>query len=140
MPVLPCRRGIEPIICQTRPLFWSKPFMMPPRAGGILNLVIPDLPTLSSSYMPFVNGGGLFVSSSRPATLGQEVFVVVTLPGQPDRYPLNGRVVWINQRTQGARPAGFGVQLAGDEGGRLRNAIEKMLAGHPAQDRPTFTM
>jgi type IV pilus assembly protein PilZ len=114
--------------------------MMPPRAGGILNLVIPDLPTLFSSYMPYVLGGGLFVSSTRPAALGQEVFVVVTLPGSSERYPVTGKVVWYHHRNQGMRPAGFGVQLTGDEGTRLRNEIEKMLAGQAGADRQTFTM
>lgn len=114
--------------------------MMPPRGGGILNLVIPDIPTLLSSYMPFVLGGGVFISSNKPVALGQEVFVVVTLPGSSERYPVTGKVVWYHHRSQGMRPAGFGVQLTGDEGGRLRNDIEKLLAGQPAQDRPTFTM
>ena len=43
-------------------------------------------------------------------------------------------------RAQGSRPAGFALQLSGDEGKRLKNEIEKLLAGIMGSDRPTYTM
>jgi type IV pilus assembly protein PilZ len=114
--------------------------MLPPRAGGIINYPIKDTHDLYASYMPFVLGGGLFVPSNRSFPLGEEVFVVVTLPESSERIPVSGKVVWSHHRSHGIRPAGFGIQLAGDEGMRLRNQIEKLLAGHVSSDKPTHTL
>ncbi len=114
--------------------------MMPPRAGGIINNPIRDVHTLYQSYLPFVAGGGLFIQSSRTFPIGEEVFVVVTLPDTRERVPVNGKVIWVTHRNQGNRPAGFAIQLSGDEGKRLKNEIEKLLAGQINSDRQTFTL
>lgn len=114
--------------------------MLPTRAGGIINYPIRDQQTLYSSYMPFVSGGALFVPSNRTFPLGEDVFVVVTLPDSSERTPLTGKVVWVMHRAQGTRPAGFALQLSGDEGLKLKNDIEKLLAGILTSDRPTYTM
>ena len=114
--------------------------MLPTRAGGIINYPIRDQQSLYSSYMPFVSGGALFVTSNRTFPLGEDVFVVVTLPDSTERTPLTGKVVWVMHRAQGSRPAGFALQLSGDEGKRLKNEIEKLLAGIMGSDRPTYTL
>jgi type IV pilus assembly protein PilZ len=54
--------------------------------GGIIQANITDRATLQASYMPFVNGGGLFISSQQPVRLGQEVFVLATLPDQSQKF------------------------------------------------------
>lgn len=113
---------------------------MLPRAGGIINYPIKTVPDLLASYMPFVYGGGLFVPTNRTFPVGEEVFVVVTLPESSDKIPLTGKVVWVNHRSQGHRPAGFGIQLSGDEGQRMRADIEKLLAGQLNSPRPTHTL
>lgn len=114
--------------------------MLPPRAGGIINYPIKDSHDLYASYMPFVLGGGLFVPSNRSFPIGEDVFVVVTLPESSERIPVSGKVIWSHHRSHGTRPAGFGLQLAGDDGKRLRDQIEKLLAGHISSDRPTHTL
>jgi type IV pilus assembly protein PilZ len=114
--------------------------MLPTRAGGIINYPIRDLQTLYASYLPFVSGGAIFVPSNRTFPLGEDVFVVVTLPDSTERTPLTGKVVWVTHRIQGSRPAGFALQLLGDDGTRLKNQIEKMLVGLLTSDRPTYTM
>ena len=114
--------------------------MLPTRAGGILNYPIRDLQTLYSSYLPFISGGALFVPSNRSVLLGEDVFVVVTLPDSKERTPLTGKVVWVTHRTQGMRPAGFALQLSGEDGKRMSNEIEKLLVGILSSDRPTYTM
>ncbi len=111
-----------------------------PRGGGIINLAIKDKQSLYSAYMPFIKGGGLFVPTTRQCKLGEEVFVLLTLMDDPERMPVTGKVVWINPRQQGMRPAGFGIQLAGEEGDKARRKIETFLAGALQADRPTHTM
>ena len=56
--------------------------MMQPRMGGIIQANIPDVETLYLSYMPYVVGGGLFVPSKQPLKMGEEIFVLATLPEQ----------------------------------------------------------
>jgi type IV pilus assembly protein PilZ len=114
--------------------------MLPTRAGGIINHPIRDLQTLYSSYLPFVSGGALFVPSNRHVILGEDVFVVVTLPESMTRTPLTGKVVWVTHRTQALRPAGFALQLSGEEGKKMSTEIEKLLVAVLNSDRPTYTM
>jgi type IV pilus assembly protein PilZ len=111
-----------------------------PRGAGIINLPIKDKTALYSSYMPFVKGGAVFVPTPRQYKLGEEVFVVLTLPDDPERIPLTGKVVWVNHRNQGQRPAGFGLQLMGEQGDHARRKIEAQLGGALQADRPTYTL
>lgn len=114
---------------------------MLPRGAGILNLAIKDKAQLYVSYMPFIKGGAIFVPSTRPTRLGEEIFVVVTLPEDPEKLPITGKVVWVNHRNQGQRPAGFGLQLPADESGdKCRRKIEAQLGGALQADRPTYSM
>ena len=114
--------------------------MQAPRAGGIINFPIRELTQLQASYMPFVNGGGLFIPSQRTASLGDDIFVVTTLPQSSERIPLTGKVIWISTKASAARPAGFAIALQGEEGIRFKEAAEKLLAGLLNSEQPTYTM
>lgn len=112
---------------------------MIPRPGGIIQVNIADKTTLQASYMPFVEGGGLFVPSKNPVRLGEEVFVIATLPEQSQKIPLTGKVIWISRRQNGMKPQGFAIQLSGEKGMLYKAEAEKILAGSLTSDRPTFT-
>lgn len=115
--------------------------MAMPGRGGILTCQIEDIPTLYASYLSFVDNGALFVPSERPQTIGAEVFIAVTLPGSSERLPMNGKVVWINQRSQANRPAGFAVQIGNDAAGlKIKNEVERLLAGKTEGLQATYTM
>lgn len=107
--------------------------------GGIIQLNIADRAMLQASYMSFVQGGGLFVPSKQPVTLGEEVFVLATLPEQSQKIPLTGKVIWISRKQTGIKPHGFAIQLSGEKGQYYKNEAEKLLAG-ASSDRPTFTL
>ena len=64
--------------------------MQPQMMGGIIQVNIPDKATLQASYMPFVQGGGLFVPTKQAVKMGQEVFILATLPDQSQKIPLTG--------------------------------------------------
>lgn len=114
---------------------------MPIRGGGIITCNIADIATLYSSYLPFVENGGLFIPSTRQHNMGDEVFVAVTLPESSERFPLNGKIVWLNHRSIGMRPAGFGVQFGTDPNGvRIKNEVERLLAGKLDSPQATYTM
>lgn len=115
--------------------------MAMPKAGGILTCNIEDEAVLYASYLPFVTNGAVFVPSDRQMQLGDEVFVAFTLPGSRDRMPLNGKVVWVNQKSHAGRPAGFAVQFGTDAVGlRMKNEVERLLAGKMDAAQATYTM
>ena len=47
--------------------------------NGILSLTIKDKAVLYSAYMPFLDNGGLFVPTNKAYSLGDEVFMLLTL-------------------------------------------------------------
>ncbi|GAB3043265.1 PilZ domain-containing protein [Acinetobacter apis] len=109
--------------------------------GNILQVSITDRATLQASYLPFVIGGGLFVPSTMDAKLGQEVFVLATLPEQKQKIPLTGKVVWISQKQSGAKPQGFAIQLNNEKGTQYRLEVERILAGSfNSKSRASYTI
>ncbi|AWV06982.1 PilZ domain-containing protein [Marilutibacter maris] len=109
---------------------------------GILTLAIKDKAALYGAYMPFIRGGGLFVATPKRYFIGDEVFLLVTLPESNERMPVAGKVVWVTPvGAQGNRPAGIGVQFNENaEGEAVKGKVEALLAGQLNSDRPTQTM
>jgi type IV pilus assembly protein PilZ len=115
--------------------------MAMPGRGGVLTCHIENIEMLYASYLSFVTNGALFVPSTQDQQLGDEVFIAVTLPNSSERLPMNGKVVWINSKTQGGRPAGFAVQIGTDiSGQRIKNEVERLLAGKVDGLQATYTM
>ncbi|MCX8049391.1 MAG: PilZ domain-containing protein [Methylohalobius sp.] len=113
----------------------------PKTKQGILSLTIKDKNSLYAAYMPFVRNGGLFISTSREYKIGDEVFMLLSLPEEPERIPVAGRVVWVTPKgAEGYRAAGIGVQFSEEDKGATRDKIETHLAGMVQSERPTHTM
>lgn len=109
---------------------------------GILSLSIKDKQALYKSYMPFVQGGGLFVPSTKHFSLGDEVFLLLTVPESEERLPIPGKVIWITPHgAAGSRKAGIGVQFADtQDGAHARTVIESHLAAQLKSNKSTHTM
>src|SRR4029453_458412 len=109
---------------------------------GILSHAIKDKAALYSAYMPFLKYGGIFVTTTKRYFLGDEVFLLVTLPESNERLPVAGKVIWITPTgAQGNRTAGIGVQFTDSaEGETVKGRIETLLAGTLNADKPTHTM
>ena len=108
--------------------------------NGILSLTIKDKAVLYAAYMPFLEHGGLFIPTSKPYRIGDEVFMLLSLMDEPEKIPVAGRVVWVTpKRAQGNRAAGIGVQFNGQDD-TANKKIEAYLAGSLESDRPTHTM
>lgn len=115
--------------------------MAMPTRGGVITCNIDSVDTLYQSYLPFINNGAIFVPTSRKYKLGEEVFVAFTLPQHSERFPLSGKVVWLNNKNTSAKPAGFAISFGKDAtSGRMRDEIEKLLAGKLENDAPTYTI
>lgn len=108
---------------------------------GILNLDLSDKHALYLAYMSFLEGGGLFVPTNDEYQLGDEVFMLVTLPEQEERKGIAGRVAWITPRgATSPRVPGIGVQISAQNNGELQRQIETILAGIVNAERPTRTL
>jgi type IV pilus assembly protein PilZ len=109
---------------------------------GVLSLNIREKAALYAAYMPFLKGGGIFIPTSRSYTLGEEVFMLLSLMDDPNRIAVQGKVVWITpEGVQGSRTQGIGVQFTLDEtGSQARATIEKILGETLASSRPTHTL
>ncbi len=108
--------------------------------GSLLSLSIADESVLHATYMPFIRHGGLFVPTAEHHDLGDEVFLLLGLPGARDPIPVAGRVVWVTPPdARNGRLAGIGVQLSADDD-LVRSRIEQCLGDARGSDRPTHTM
>ena len=107
---------------------------------SVMQLAIKEKAALYAAYIPLFADGGVFIPTTRDYHLGDDVYVLLSLPDDPQRYPVAGKVAWITPKgAQGNRAAGVGVQFnEGDNTARSR--IETHLAGALKSDRPTHTM
>ncbi|MFN3375484.1 MAG: PilZ domain-containing protein [Burkholderiaceae bacterium] len=109
---------------------------------SVMQLAIKEKAALYAAYIPFFNEGGIFVPTPREYRLGDDVYVLLTLPEDPQRYPVAGRVAWVTPaRASGNRTQGVGIQFPKDEKSRqLKLRIEELLGTALGSDRPTQTI
>ncbi len=108
--------------------------------NGILSLAIHDQAVLQAAHMPFIRNGGLFVPTTDAYELGDEVFVLLTLPGDANRIPLAGKVVWITPTNcEGQRVAGIGIQFS-EPDNPLAAIVKDWLGDAPRAERETHTL
>ena len=107
-----------------------------------MQLNIKERAALYAAYIPFFEEGGIFVPTLREYKLGDDVYVLLTLPEDPQRYPVAGRVAWVTPaRAAGNRTQGVGIQFPKDEKSRqLKHKIEEVLGTALASERPTQTI
>ena len=107
---------------------------------GILSLTIKDKAVLYAAYMPFLDNGGIFVPTNKRYSIGDEVFMLLTLMDEPEKIPIAGRVVWITPAgAQGNRQAGVGVQFS-EQDATANAKIEVHLGSALTSERQTHTM
>ena len=75
-------------------------------------------------------------------SLGDEVFLLLTLLDEPTKYTVTGKVIWLTPPgAQGSRSQGVGIQFSNNEFGiAAKNKIEAILGGHLQSNRSTHTM
>ncbi|MBR4877932.1 MAG: PilZ domain-containing protein [Rhodocyclaceae bacterium] len=108
----------------------------------LLPLNLANKAQLYAAYMPFISNGGLFLKTARPVRLGEEVFLLLQLPGEAEKISIAGRVAWVSPPgCQGGKPAGIGVRFSSNEANAaVRSKIENLLAGQTESGRPTSTL
>ena len=109
---------------------------------SVVQLAIKEKAALYAAYIPLFKEGGVFIPTAREYQLGADVYVLMTLPDDTQRYPIAGKVAWVTPpRAAGNRTQGVGVRFPNDEKSRLlKLKIEEILGAHLASERPTQTI
>lgn len=109
---------------------------------SVVQLAIKEKAALYAAYIPLFKEGGVFIPTAREYKLGADVYVLLTLPENTQRYPVAGKVAWVTPaRAAGNRTQGVGIRFPSDEKSRqLKLKIEEILGAHLASERPTQTI
>jgi len=126
----------------------NTPFQRPAAAGSnplrpsVIQLVFREKGALYAAYVPILANGGIFVPSTRDYKLGDDVYLLLSLPDDPQRYPVAGKVAWITPaNAAGGRTQGIAVSFSTDEKVRvLRQKIETLLGTQLQSAKPTQTI
>ena len=109
---------------------------------SVIQLAIKEKAALYAAYIPLLAEGGIFIPTTRDYRLGDDVYVLLSLPDDLQRYPIAGKVAWVTPaKAAGSRTQGVGVQFPRDEKSRLlKLKIEEILGTHLSSDRATQTL
>nr|WP_076459047.1 PilZ domain-containing protein [Sphaerotilus natans] len=109
---------------------------------SVIQLAFKEKGALYAAYIPLFAEGGLFVPTQRDYRLGDDVYLLLTLPEDPQRYPVAGKVAWVTPpNASGGRVQGVGVRFPVDEKTRvLRVRIEEILGTAIHSPKPTQTI
>lgn len=113
-----------------------------PLRPSVIQLVFREKGALYAAYVPILANGGIFVPSTRDYKLGDDVYLLLSLPEDPQRYPVAGKVAWITPaNAAGGRTQGVAVSFSSDEKVRvLRQKIETLLGTQLQSAKPTQTI
>jgi len=114
----------------------------PTARPSVIQLAIKEKAALYAAYIPLFAEGGIFVPTTRDYRLGDDVYVLLSLPDDPQRYPVAGKVAWVTPpRAAANRTQGVGIRFPADDKSRvLKVKIEALLGSHLGSDRPTQTL
>jgi len=109
---------------------------------SVIQLVFREKGALYAAYVPILLDGGLFVPTTRDYKLGEDIYLLLSLPDDPQRYPVAGKVAWITPaNASGGRTQGVGVRFPNDEKTRLlKLKIEELLGTQLQSAKPTQTI
>ncbi len=79
---------------------------------GILSLAIKDKGALYSAYMPYVKGGGIFIPTPKRYSLGDEVFLLLTLMDDKTACRSPGAWSGLPRQARAAGPPALACNLA----------------------------
>lgn len=119
----------------------NSPAASAPRPS-IVQLAIKEKAALYAAYIPLFKEGGIFIPTPRDYNLGDDMYVLLTLPDDIQRYPVAGKVAWVTPaKASGGRTQGVGVRFPSDERSRLlKLKIEEILGVNLTSDKPTQTI
>ena len=109
---------------------------------SVLSLSIKEKAALYAAYMPYLKNGGIFVPTNKAYKLGDEIYLILALMDDPNKYPVAGKVAWVTPAgANNSKAQGIGVHFPADESGqRVKLRIEEMLGAALRSSRATHTL
>ncbi|HEX7644580.1 MAG TPA: PilZ domain-containing protein [Burkholderiaceae bacterium] len=109
---------------------------------SVLSLPIKEKAALYAAYMPFLTNGGIFVPTTKPYKIGDEIYLILTLMEDVTKYPIAGKIAWITPAgANNSKAQGIGVHFSADESGRrVKSRIEEILGAALGSSRATHTL
>ena len=109
---------------------------------SVIQLVFREKGALYAAYIPAFTEGGLFVPTTREYQLGDDIYLLLSLPDDAQRHPVAGKIAWITPpNASGGRTQGVGVKFPNDDKTRqLRAKIEGILGTAISSSKPTQTL
>ena len=109
---------------------------------SVIQLVFREKGALYAAYIPVFTDGGLFVPTTREYRLGEDIYLLLSLPDDPQRFPVAGKVAWLTPpNASGGRTQGVGVRFPNDDKSRqLKIKIEEVLGTSISSNKPTQTL
>jgi type IV pilus assembly protein PilZ len=93
-----------------------------------LSYTISDPVELNLSFMPFINGGGLFIPTQQKFDLDTRITLHLQLPGYTDTLTIPGKIIWITPPNALHHVlSGVGIQFTGPDAKTIRAQIETLM-------------
>lgn len=107
-----------------------------------LTAVLRDTLSLAAAWMPWIQGGALFIPCKERPDLGSLAYVLIRLGEEGEHLGFTGRVVWLSPPVpEAGSQAGIGVQLGEDPSSvALAKRIESSLGNIQASLKKTATL
>lgn len=139
---VPTRAGSLGPSMQSMPSMPGSPAPPSTARPSVIQLVFREKGALYAAYIPMLTDGGLFVPTTRDYKLGDDLYLLLSLPDDPQRFPVAGKVAWITPaNAAGGRTQGVGVRFPNDDKTRqLKVKIEEVLGTSIASSKPTQTI
>ena len=97
----------------------------------MIQLVFREKGALYAAYIPLFADGGVFVPTTRDYKLGDDIYLLLSLPDDPQRYPVAGKVAWITPANASAgRTQGVGVRFPTGRKDRAAQAQDRRDPRH----------
>ncbi|WP_308389049.1 PilZ domain-containing protein [Acidithiobacillus sp. AMEEHan] len=96
-----------------------------------LSVVLRDAESVQRYFLPQVRGGGILVETQNLLPMGTDVLLMITLPDNGQRTPLQGKVIWVmpKENREGHPPA-IGIRFTNDRSGILTR-IQSIIGSLP---------
>jgi type IV pilus assembly protein PilZ len=109
---------------------------------SVMQLTLKDRAALFAAYIPSFTDGGIFSMTSREYSLGDELYVLLSLPDDPHRHAIAGIVAWITPaNAQSGRSQGVGIKFPNDQTSlNLKRKIEALLGSTLMSERQSQTI
>lgn len=97
---------------------------------NIVKLTIHTKQELVKSYIKQFKNGGIFVKGNFDYSIGDDIFLILTINELNHKIAVNGTVCWKSPPTSISSPSGVGIQFNNDKvGASAKDQIEIHLGG-----------